>query len=123
MWKPISGVKKEGGGSIERGVLLEPIPLDTIHLQSYTSFFRSYDSVDNAFPAQQPSRHSDLGEPSETQPSAAPSATQAEGAEIKPLVIHFKATLQGLVIGASLLPSLRAQYKVIKIFYLKIDYA
>ncbi len=86
------------------------------YLQLYASFFRSYDSVDNAFPTQQPSRHSDLGETSETQPSAAPTASQAEGAEIKPLVIHFKATLQGLVIGASLLPSLRAQYKVSRIY-------
>ncbi len=90
--------------------------LETILHLPLSHFFRSYDSVDNAFPTQQPSRHSDLGETSETQPSAAPTASQAEGAEIKPLVIHFKATLQGLVIGASLLPSLRAQYKVGKIY-------
>ena len=30
----------------------------------------------------------------------------------KPLVIHLKAVLKGLAVGASLLPSLRAQYQV-----------
>src|SRR6218665_2040412 len=30
----------------------------------------------------------------------------------KPIIIHFKAQVQGLTIGASLLPSLKAQYKV-----------
>ena len=29
-----------------------------------------------------------------------------------PIVIHFKACVSGLAVGASLLPSLRAQYKV-----------
>ena len=63
-------------------------------------------------PNQQPSRHSDLGEPSEATPATAKPAPMEPPAEVKPLVIHFKATLHGLVIGASLLPSLKAQYKV-----------
>ncbi len=63
-------------------------------------------------PTQQPSRHSDLGEPHETQPMLAKPAAAEAPPELKPLVIHFKATLSGLVIGASLLPSLKAQYKV-----------
>ncbi|XP_074650444.1 bridge-like lipid transfer protein family member 1 [Tubulanus polymorphus] len=33
----------------------------------------------------------------------------------KPLSIHFKAILQGLTIGASLLPSLRAQYRIAEV--------
>ena len=32
--------------------------------------------------------------------------------EPKPIIIHFKTVLKGLAVGASLLPSLRAQYQV-----------
>ena len=77
------------------------------------SHIRSYDSVDNMLPNQQLSRHSDLGEPLEATPASAKPAQAEAAAEVKPLVIHFKATLHGLVIGASLLPSLKAQYKVL----------
>ena len=76
-------------------------------------YSRSHDSVDNMFPSQQPSRHSDLGEPSEAAPTTAKAPPSEPPAEVKPLVIHFKATLHGLIIGASLLPSLKAQYKVL----------
>ena len=31
---------------------------------------------------------------------------------VAPSVVHFKAVLRGLVLGASLLPSLRARYKM-----------
>ena len=48
-----------------------------------------------------------------TEPAITPSSPGLHATSVtKPLVIHFKARLAGLTIGASLLPSLRAQYKV-----------
>ena len=43
---------------------------------------------------------------------AAPAANAAAAEDVKPFIIHFKAVLEGLSIGASLLPSLKARYMV-----------
>jgi hypothetical protein len=63
---------------------------------------RSVDTDDTATPVAPP-----------TIPSAGfvPAAKADEEAS-PPVVIHFEAILKGLTIGSSLLPSLRAQYKV-----------
>jgi len=48
-----------------------------------------------------------------SEPAITPSSPSVHGTSVtKPLIIHFKARLAGLTVGASLLPSLRAQYKV-----------
>ena len=77
-------------------------------------YFRSFDSVDSGLPSQQPSKHSELNEFMSM--GLTPGSTKQPKAEAKTttkvLVVHFKAVLQGLAIGASLLPSLKAQYKV-----------
>ena len=59
-------------------------------------------------PSQQPSRTSELNELS----SGLSRPGKPEEPPAKPIVVHFKAVLQGLAIGASLLPSLQAQYRV-----------
>lgn len=43
---------------------------------------------------------------------SSPGTPTASAAPSKPVAIHFKAQFCGLAVGASLLPSLRAQYKV-----------
>ncbi|CAH1776489.1 unnamed protein product [Owenia fusiformis] len=70
---------------------------------------RSADSIDG-IPRDQPSKHSDINED-----EVAP----AEEKELPPsaplMVVNFKLALQGMTIGASLLPSLKAQYKIGKV--------
>ena len=65
-------------------------------------------------PSQQPSKHSELNELMTSGPVPGTAASKPAKTEPPrpPLVINFKAVLQGLTIGASLLPSLKAQYKV-----------
>ena len=70
--------------------------------------------MDGSMPSQQPSKHSELNEFMTVGQAGPGSLGRPEKTEAPPtpMVIHFKAVLQGLVIGASLLPSLKAQYKV-----------
>ena len=77
-------------------------------------YFRSYDSIDTGIPSQ-PSKHSELNEAvSGGTPQMEQQTKPAQPAETpaKPVVIHLKSVLQGLTIGASLLPSLKARYTV-----------
>ena len=66
--------------------------------------------------SQQASRHSELSEHTSntTVPSLVLKLPQktTDNKLTAPSVVHFKAVLQGLVLGASLLPSLRARYKM-----------
>ncbi len=70
-------------------------------------------------PTQHPSRHSELSDytavPLSSQPTedTAPPTNQPQTpAAPYPIIIHYKAMLQGLKVRASLLPSLKAQYTV-----------
>ena len=53
-----------------------------------------------------------------TTPSSPVPLTTAPSPPSKPPVIHFKALFCGLAVGASLLPSLKAQYKVCRICFI-----
>lgn len=86
--------------------------------------FRAYDIVDMGTPltkqqfsqprvGQHPptatSSAADAGQQQQQQQQNPPQPAQHKA---KPIIIHFKAQLHGLTIGASLLPSLKAQYTV-----------
>ncbi len=70
--------------------------------------------MDSGLPSQQPSKHSELNEFMTMGVSSGVLKQQKTEpkVEAKNVVVHCKAVLQGLTIGASLLPSLKAQYKV-----------
>ena len=76
--------------------------------------------MDSGMTNQQSSKHSDLyHEAQSTTTNPKPATTNEQLTEHKPLVIQFKAVLKGLSISASLLPSLKAQYKVMSITIIK----
>lgn len=84
--------------------------------------FRAYDIVDMGVPPTQQFSQPRVGQHPLTAASSATDSVQQQQQQqqplqpaqnkAKPIIIHFKAQVQGLTIGASLLPSLKAQYKV-----------
>ena len=72
---------------------------------------RSHDTPDSSIPAQPIWKHSEMND---FVSASAQDASQLPSKPVppsRPFTIHFKAILKGLTIGASLLPSLKAEYK------------
>ena len=83
--------------------------LHPLHLTVPSKF-----SVTSASSAPSSARPPPPASPTPATPAITPSSPGAPpvSAPSKPPVIHFKAQFCGLAVGASLLPSLKAQYKV-----------
>ena len=77
---------------------------------------RSHDTPDSSIPTQPTSKHSELSDYLSTSTQAKDVLPGKPAPPARPLTIHFKAILKGLTVGASLLPSLKAEYKVIYCF-------